>query len=101
MLNAYVLVGVDGWCTKRQADDYFDLVEPKVWHSESLGLQVVGDVELQRRLRWLDLVRGPESLDLGKAIGKTMYELAGLWQFGIESPGALLVPVNQNANEPR
>ena len=85
LLNAYVLNGVDGWCTKQLADDYFDLVEQKVWHSKSPGLQVVRDGELQRRLRWLDLVRGPENLDLDKAIVKTMYELAGFDSLGLKA----------------
>ena len=35
LLNAYVLVGVDGWCPKQVADDYLDLVEEKLWHPRS------------------------------------------------------------------
>ena len=95
------MVGVDEWCTKQQADDYFDLVEQKVWHSKSLGLHVVKEVELLHRLRWLDLLRGPDSFDLGTVIEKAMYELTGLWQFGIESPGTLPVPVREKSEELR
>ena len=85
LLNAYVLVGVDGWCSRQQAEDYMDMVEQKLWRPRSPGLAFIADVELQHRLRWLDLVRGPDGLDLGKAIERASSELAGLWQFGVDT----------------
>ena len=86
LLNAYVLVGVDGWCSRQIADDYLDLVEEKLWHPRSPGLAAVADIELRHRLRWVELTRGPEGLKLGEAIKTSMSELAGAWQFGPESP---------------
>jgi hypothetical protein len=81
LLNAYVIVGVDGWCPKQAAEDYLDLVEEKLWHPNSPGLHVVAAVDLQHRIRWVDLIRGPEGVTLGKAIAQSMAELAGAWQF--------------------
>ena len=84
LLHAYIIVGVDGWCPKQVADDYLDLVEEKLWHPRSPGLAAVADVELQHRLRWVELTRGPEGKTLGEAIKTSMSELAGAWQYGPE-----------------
>ena len=88
LLHAYILVGVDGWCSKQVADDYLDLVEEKLWHPRSPGLAAVAEVESQHRLRWVELTRGPEGMCLGEAIKASMSELAGAWQYGL-SPGLL------------
>ena len=85
LLHAYILVGVDGWCSKQVADDYLDLVEEKLWHPRSPGLAAVAEVESQHRLRWVELTRGPEGMCLGEAIKASMSELAGAWQYGPES----------------
>lgn len=86
LMNAYILVGVDGWCSMQAAADYLELVEEKLWHPRSPGLQAVADVELRHRLRWVELTRGPEGLTLGEAIKTSMSELAGAWQYGPEFP---------------
>lgn len=85
--NTYVLVGVDGWCPKQVADDYLELVEEKLFHPRSPGLTAVAEVEMQHRLRWVELTRGPEGLTLGEAIKASMSALAGAWQYGPEMPG--------------
>lgn len=86
LMNAFILVGVDGWCSMQAATDYLELVEEKLWHPRSPGLQAVADVELRHRLRWVELTRGPEGLTLGEAIKTSMSELAGAWQYGPEFP---------------
>jgi hypothetical protein len=87
LLNTYVLVCVDGWCPKQVADDYLELVEEKLFHPRSPGLTAVAEVEMQHRLRWVELTRGPEGLTLGEAIKASMSALAGAWQYGPEMPG--------------
>ena len=86
LMHAYVLVGVDSWCNKQVADDYLELVEEKLWHPRSPGLAAVADVEMQHRLRWVELTRGPEGMTLGEAIKTSISELAGAWQYGPEVP---------------
>lgn len=88
LMNAYVLVGVDGWCSKQTADDYLDLVEEKLWHPRAPSLQVVADIEQRHRLCWVELTRGPEGLTLGEAIKTSVSELAGAWQYGPDVPAA-------------
>ena len=98
LMNAYVLVGVDGWCSKQMADDYLDLVEEKLWHPRAPSLQVVADIELRHRLRWVELTTAPEGLTLGEAIKTSMSELAGAWQYGPEVPAA--APQGQKRKQP-
>jgi len=87
LLHAYVIVGVDGWCPLQVAQDYLELVEARIWHKSSPGLATVKAVELQHRTRWVDLVRGDQSMSLGDAIKTTSIELIGSWQLGTFSPG--------------
>jgi hypothetical protein len=82
LLNAYILVGVDGWCPKQAAEDYLSLVEEKLFHPRSPGLAAVAAVELQHRIRWVDLVRGEQGINLGQAMEKSISEFAGAWQYG-------------------
>ena len=82
LLHAYVIIGVDGWCPMQVAMDYLNVVEERIWHKFSPGLNAVRAIELQHRTRWVELVRGAETLSLGDAIKRSMVELVGSWQYG-------------------
>ena len=92
LLNAYAIVGVDGWCPLQILHDYLDLVEKNLWHPRSKGLSHVREVEPEHRIKWCDLLRASEPPTLGQAIQASMTELAGRWG----SPSfTLSTPVHQ------
>ena len=79
LLNAYIMVGVDGWCPKQIVQDYLDLVEQNLYHQKSKGLVHVRQVDVEHRTKWCDLLRSGEVHKLGDAIKQSITELSGRW----------------------
>ena len=82
LLNAYIIIGVDGWCPMQVDIDNLNVVEERIWHKLSPWLAVVRAIEFQHRTRWVELVRGDEALSLGDAIKRSITELVGSGQYG-------------------